>query len=146
MEPYSRNLAKPFSAWRLVMAAVRVVYAGSVSGARSSAAARVPFRGRRGQWCLGSVSMAPTCRLPSTQRTNVDVRLVTRESRIAADAVEPATGSVGAEGRLHGADAALALQGGARGAQQDAGQGRHGAMGEAGAGAEQSRARSSSWL
>jgi hypothetical protein len=26
MEPYSRYLAKPFSAWRLVMAAVRVVY------------------------------------------------------------------------------------------------------------------------
>jgi hypothetical protein len=57
MAPYSRNFAKPFSACRLVMAAVRVVWccqpdirSGGASGVG------VPFRDRRDRWYLDWMS------------------------------------------------------------------------------------------
>jgi hypothetical protein len=85
----------------------------------------VPFRDRRGRWYLPQ--LACQCIADRYLRhTNIDMRLVSCEGGIVPDAVHPPARALRTQSILHWVDTAVVLQGTARSAQEDSGEGRHG--------------------
>lgn len=105
MAPYSRKLAKPFSAWRFVTAAVKVVYISRSEIeflAEEEKQRCEPFRDRRDQLYLqtSAKTILSSMELCQGKLTDVDVRLCPLESCSHASESDPVLG----EDMVHGID------------------------------------------